>query len=410
MAELQHDRTPDQTATRSFAFDGRGSLAADAVVSVRLWFDGDNRPSSGLLSDALSPAVCLAIDTLVSSGGTAVPAHGNNLIVTFPDVSSGILAARRLQWAFEGLSEAVQFAGAAVAIVVHSSQDLPDNPTGDSISSPLEHALPRQILLSEKVSRSLDGLHVMAFEATSNPAFRALSWYQSERELSSAADEQILFRNIKEQGYKDAAPAAEIVIKAWGIPSGTEDGVVSEGRQPGNIPVADSLGMLRKSPRLIWGGSAFAILCAVGLIVFALHRTPVPTHSTIDSQTSQHEPAAEATTPPTTAAKPNNQPTAQGEPTVIAKPLTAKVSDAESARTRAKNPLNGPEKEPRSTGACSIPETQIPGVLERANDKLHAGRYDEAERGFKQVLGCEPKNARAEAGLEQIKVRRLAGK
>src|ERR1035438_8449357 len=113
MAELQHDRTPDQNATQSFAFDGSGFLAAGAVVSVRLWTNREIDKSSELSSKSLNPAVCLAIDMLVASGGSVVQTHGRILIVTFSDIPIAILAARRLQWAFQGLTEAEEFAGTA---------------------------------------------------------------------------------------------------------------------------------------------------------------------------------------------------------------------------------------------------------------------------------------------------------
>jgi len=72
MAELQHDRTLGQTATQSFASDGGDLLAAAAVVSIRLWLDRPDQPPGDIFRDPLNPAVCLATDTLVASGGTLI--------------------------------------------------------------------------------------------------------------------------------------------------------------------------------------------------------------------------------------------------------------------------------------------------------------------------------------------------
>jgi hypothetical protein len=389
MAELQHDRTLGQTATHILAVDGRGPFAADAVVSIRQWINGDDQSPSELLAETLSPAACLTVDTLVASGGTVIQGQGRNLIATFPDVSTGILAARRLQWAFEGLSEAGQFAGSAVAVVVHSSKDLPDKPSDDAISAPLEYALRGQILLSENASRLLDDLHVMTCEPTPNPAYHALAWRQSESPSSGTADEQILFRNIKEQGDRDAGPSAEAIFESWDILSGTEEEL------PGKTGAPP--GVLKRSPWLIWGGSAFAVVFAVGVIAIALHRAPVPPPPAPIHTIIATPPVQVNSVPKTPSPLPE-------KPAVVIKPAAVAVSKPDFLKAAPKKTHEDPETQ--STGACDMPQVAIARVLNRANTWLHAGKLDDAERAYKNLLGCDKSDA--QAGLQQVRARRQA--
>src|ERR1700691_2007944 len=209
MAEFQHDRAPDQTATQTLAIGASRIRAASALVSVRLWRNCEDDSPGDLFSGNLDPAVCLAIDMLVASRGDVVQTHGKTLVVAFSDVSTAILAARRLQWAFQGLSEADRFAGTAVAILIQSCQDLPDQPTDDSFCVPLEQAAPGQILLAQKASQFLDDLPGLATETIPDSALRELVWRLPDGESSMAADEQTLFRNIKGQGHGDPDLSSE---------------------------------------------------------------------------------------------------------------------------------------------------------------------------------------------------------
>jgi len=399
MAELQHDRTLGQTATQSFASDGGDLLAAAAVVSIRLWLDRPDQPPGDIFRDPLNPAVCLATDTLVASGGTLIQGRDNALIVTFSDVFTGILAARRLQWAFEGLSEASRFASAAAAVVVHSSQDLAPGPTDADIAGPLENALPGQILLSEGACRVLDDLHVMSCESTNHPAFRALSWRRSDAESGSAADEQTLFRNIKEQGHSDVPSSAKHLMDALRISAAIEEAGLPENRKPGGFPfkniLADGAGLIRRSPRLAWTAAGLVALCAAGVIAIALHRAPVsvpapaqPAHSDTSSAPAEKSPVAPAL------------PAVPAESVVQAKsPAVKAVGTAP-----AKSPLKRPPPPKEATGDCEI---DVPRTLGLAEKSMNAARFDEARQDYLQVLRCQADNPRANYGLDRLKELKL---
>jgi hypothetical protein len=403
MAELQHDRTPDQTATQSFALDGGGFLAAGAVVSIRLWTNRENDQSSELSSKRLNPAVCLAIDMLLASGGSVVQTHGRTLIVTFSGVPTAILAARRLQWAFQGLTEAEDFAGTAVAALVHGSQDLPDKPSNSSFSAPLEQATPGQILLGERASKLVDDLPGLATEAIAGSALRELLWRRPESGSSSAADEQTLFRNIKEQGRKDAGPSGGQVPDLSGNSPDAADAAAAEYPQPDDSVRKGVVGGFwagwGKSHRLILGGSVAALVCAVGITAIALHRhPPVPL------------PTLTATAKPDNPTGPSSTDTPSSSPAPAEKPVqkvTSKAKPTEpDSKTHPRTPTVENAKEPTPAPDCDIGAGGIQRTLNLAESSLHAGKLDDAERGFKSILRCDRTNVRAEEGLRNVIDRR----
>jgi hypothetical protein len=404
MAEIQHDRAPDQTATQTLVIGASRIHAASALVSVRLWRNREDDAPGELLSTSLDPAVCLAIDMLVASRGDVVQTHGKTLLVAFSDVSTAILAARRLQWAFQGLSEANRFAGTAVAILIQSRQDLPDQPTDDSFCVPLEQAAPGQILLAQKASRFLDDLPGLATEATHDPALRELVWRRPDGESSIAADEQTLFRNIKGQGYGDLAPT-EQTPDAWDNSPAAKDIRSSELGQPDDPFRQSNAGGLwaglGNKRWIIWSGSAAALICAVTFTVIALHRQSTVTPVAQPPALVQTTPGSSTTTPSEPAATPTTLVPAATPAVKAAAPKTPKAPAAKPGVEAAKEP----------SGSCESPNAaDARKTLDRAEKNLHNGKYADAKRGFQSVLGCEGTSADAREGLQRVKARQEAAR
>jgi hypothetical protein len=404
MAEIQHDRAPDQTATQTLAIGASRIHAASALVSVRLWGNREDDAPGELFSSNLDPAVCLAIDMLVASRGDVVQTHRNTLLVAFSDVSTAILAARRLQWAFEGLSESDRFAGTAVAILIQSRQDLPDQPTDDSFCVPLEQAVPGQILLARNASQFLDELPGLATETTHDPALRELVWRRPDGESSIAADEQTLFRNIKGQAYGDPDPTEQTADGWDNSPAAADD--LSSGLGQPNDPLQQSSpgGLwagLGNKRWIIWTGSAAALICAATLTVIALHRqspvTPVAQPPALAQATSGSSPA----TPPEPAATPKTLVPAETPPVKLAASRTLKAPPAKPRVEATKEP----------SGSCDSPNAaDAKRTLARAEKSLHDGKYADAKRGFQSVLGCDGTSAGAREGLQQVKARQEAAR
>jgi hypothetical protein len=407
MAEFQHDRAPDQTATQTLAIGASRIHAASALVSVRLWRNREEDAPGELFSSNLDPAVCLAIDMLVASRGDMVQTHGKTLLVAFSDVSIAILAARRLQWAFQGLSEADRFAGTAVAILVQSRQDLPDQPTDDSFCVPLEQAAPGQILLAQKASRFLDDLPGLATETTHDPALRELVWRRPDGESSIAADEQTLFRNIKGQAYADPVLSSEQMPDAWDDSPAAVDSISSDLGQPGDPLRQSTAGGLwaglGNKRWIIWSGSAAALICAVTLTMIALNRQPpVPPRP--------QSPAPAQTASGSSIAAPQESATAPQKAPVESVTPSEKPAAPKPLRPQTAKPHDEGEKENQTSLRCDASAADAKRMLARAEKSLHNGKYDDAKRGFQLILGCDGTSAEAREGLQQVKARQEAAR
>jgi len=407
MAELQHDRAPDRTATQTLATGASRLFAAGAVVSVRLWINGDQNAHSELLSGNSSPAVCLATDMLVASRGEVVQAQGASLRVAFSEVSSAILAARRLQWAFQGLAEADRFADTAVAILVQSRHDLRDKPDDDSFSSPLERATPEQILLAEHAGRFLDELPGLATATTPDSALRELVWRRPDGESTVAADEQTLFRNIKGQGYADPALSANQTPEAWDNSSAAADGAATELEQPDGPSRQSSAGGLwvglSNKRVIIGGGSAVALICVVTFAAIVFHRqspAPPPPQS---PATANIATISSPSAPQETATAPAKAPVQASTPP--ARPALLKTPKPQPAKPREEV-----AKENQPSVGCDLNAADAKRTLIRAEKSLHDGKYDDAKRGFQSILGCDGTSAQAREGLQQVRERQAAAK
>jgi len=110
-----HTRMPEQAATQSSSRTQGISPSTDANLSLRLWTASGGAGLTPSNWESESPAVCLTLDLIAASEGTVVARQGGDLVAAFPSLPSAIQAARRLQWAFQGFSEAESAQAAAVA-------------------------------------------------------------------------------------------------------------------------------------------------------------------------------------------------------------------------------------------------------------------------------------------------------
>jgi len=411
MAELRHDRAPDQTAAQISAFAGSEGRVAGAVVFIRLWTGGEGGqprdPSKGL-----EPAVCLAVDLIAASGGV-VQRPGKSLVATFPDAPTAILAARRMQWAFQGFSEADGFSGTAMAALVYSGDDLCGKAASEADALPLERAAPVNILLGEKASLFLRDLPGLATAAAADSVLSEFIW-RSPESVPGNADELTLFRNIKEQRRRTAEHALDEPLAALGDSQQAALAVAAEPAELEDpfpdVPEGSFFARLSNSHRLMLGGGLAVLICICAIIVtdFAFHLKSAPASSA--------PPAVTVSAAPPSAAPQMQQAAAQASPAASvqapAKVETpaAKPAEAESPRERAKKQRENAAKEIPAAGGCDVGLAGAKRTLERANNSLHAGKYDEAERDFKSILGCEGASAQARVGLEEVRAKREAAR
>ena len=412
MAELRHDRAPDQTAAQTSAFAGSETRAAGAVVFIRVWTNREGGQPRDF-SKGLEPAVCLAVDLIAASGG-AVQQPGKSLFATFPDAPTAILAARRMQWAFQGFSEADGFAGTGIAALVYSSDDLSGKPPGDVDALPLERATPGKILLGQKATELLRDLPGIATEPATDSVLSEFTWRSSESG-SGNADELTLFRNIKEQRRRTGEHAAEESLPVPGESPETAFAVSAEPAEPENpfpdTPAGGFFARLSNAQRAMVGGGAVVLACVVGFAGIALTRhpaAPIPASST--SQAVPVPVAPQSAAPQVQSAAAQTAPVATLQTPVKIETPAAKPTEVESPRDRARKQRENAAKELPAAGGCDVGAAGAKRTLDRANNSLHAGKFDEAEREFRTILGCEGASAQARVGLEEVRTKRGAAR
>lgn len=408
MTELQHDRAPDPKATQSLALNGGKILADKAVLSIRIWTGQKSDHAIDSSSKSLNAAVCATVDLAVASGGQVVLTHGNTLVVAFPGLPAAILAARRLQWVFQGLSEADQFAGAAAAVLVHSSADLPDEPSGDAFSHALEQAGPGQVLLGEKACQILDDLPGLTIGQAGESGFRELIWRSPENELNSVADEQTLFRNIKRQGSGSADSFKEFATNAFVVAQETSNMELAEAIAPEgefeNRPSGQFWPPRGKAFWLILGGSTAILICGVGLVAIAMHLGA-------RAASAPQSPSLQVGAPPSSSpATPGGVLGVAGGLQVKSEPQAGRPQGSNAANGRPKKQPDDSQKEEPRSFACDLGEAGIQRTLVRAENSLHAGQFGNAQRDFQSVLACDRTNAKALEGLRAVRQLRDAAK
>src|SRR5882672_9047011 len=167
MGKLEKDRVPGETLAYATASRPRTPGAGQCVLSVCLWGDGPKRLDCRSATNG-SPLLGMALDVIRTSGGIPAPEAPDLLSASFPDIKSGLLSARRIQWALEGLAEYAQFKSAMVSVLV----DYTDASPGPAWQSSREWALSldRQtgsrgkIFLSQRVSETVEGLPSLSLE------------------------------------------------------------------------------------------------------------------------------------------------------------------------------------------------------------------------------------------------------
>jgi hypothetical protein len=386
------------------------------------------------------PAVCLALDLITAAQGVVSAPHGNFLVAAFSGIQQAILTARRLQWAVLGFSEADQFAGTAVAVLVHSTPDLPGLEADSSVLLPLENAAPGQILLTPKTSELLQDLPGLPLQAAAGDGLCELLWRTSEETSSRSSDEETLSQFIKLHGLENeaSAPPQEPAVTPadpllggadrdlYTLPDAVEPGAVEfaypdPGLSPSRLranprhhyranlrwtPLSPS--RLRANPRLLIGAACAAVIVLVIVVIVAVSHKGAAKSAAIAVQ-----PASSTAAPlPSTGQPSQSQPanpvplTGTGTPPEPARPST----QTQKGRKREEPPQSNPTPSdtaksqanlPKVAGGnCDLDSNLLPKMLDQAERSREQGNYPAALRQFRAVLACDHNNARARNGLD----------
>jgi len=324
------------------------------------------------------------------------------------------LTARRLQWAIQGFSEADEFAGTAVAVLVHSSEDLPDLQTDKLAVLPLEHAASGQMLLTPRTAELLQDLPGLPLQTAAESGLQEVVWRGTGKAPSRASDEEAISQLIRLHGLESEAPAvlqepAEISANPLQTRNGPGAYTLAEPVAPVHDEL-DVLAFLRQgNPRLMIAASCAVAIVVAFAIFAAVFFKKAPSSTDIAVQPGTTAPASVSNAGLSSQARPmdTGSDTASGTGAGAGKqsPQTQKDRGTEKASQRnpsASEPAASQVNKERAIGGkCDLDANVIPKALDQAEKSRDQGNYAAAERQFRSVLACEPDNARARSGLER---------
>jgi hypothetical protein len=403
----KHERAEAQNSTRTQGIPA----PREACLSVRLWAASGNSEPLPSLWENESPAACLLLDLIAASEGIPASRQGDVLTATYPTFQTAVFAARRLQWAVQGFSEAERLQATSLALLVHSQEEEHGETIAEDAFHSLEQAAPGEILLTEKASQPFDRLPGIPLQVASGDGLWELEWRAPESQSTRSYDEEILAQLVEQQGgdhpeHQEQPPAAQADYAG--------QAEAEDLREPEHA---------RGSSRGKMVGLAVAALVVVGAVVFYFTQgksnpAPAPDQTQTQAQTqpqTEQQPASAAQGGPASSSGPaarpakqerNGVPAAAKTPQIPAKaevkPPPAVVPAPERERPAPK-PAEPPPSRASSNGRCDLESSQINGQIDQAEKNQGRGKYAAAIRQFIAVLACDPGNSRAKQGLERAR-------
>jgi hypothetical protein len=411
MAVSTQSRKPERAQAQNSTRTQGIAAPREACLSVRLWAPSGNSESLPSLWENESPAACLILDLIAASEGIPASRQGEVLTATFPTFQTAVFAARRLQWAVQGFSEAERLQATSLALLVHS----PDEEHGETIAEDalhsLEQAAPGEILLTEKASQPFDRLPGFPLQVASGDGLWELVWRAPESQSTRSYDEQILAQLVEQHGvdhpeHQEQPPAAHADYAGHAE--------ADYMREPENA---------RGSSRGKMIGIAVAALVVVGAAIFYFTQgksNPAPTPDQTQAQTqpqTEQQPATAAQGGPASSSGPAARPAKQernGAPAAAktpqnpakaeVKPPPVAPAPAPERERPAPKPAEPPPSRASSNARCDLDPSQYSGLVDQAWKNLSRGKYNDAKRQFGAVLACDPGNSSAKTGMERARM------
>ena len=412
MAASTQSRKPERAAEQSATRTQGIAAPREACLSVRLWTaSSDSEPLPSLWENE-SPAACLILDQIAASEGIPASRQGEVLTATFPTFQTAVFAARRLQWAVQGFSEAERLQATSLALLVHSSEEEHGETIAEDALHSLEQAAPGEILLTEKAGQPFDRLPGFPLQVASGDGLWELVWRAPESQSTRSYDEQILAQLIEQRGVDH--------------PEHHEQPRAAEANYAGQAE-ADYMREPENARGISRGkmiGIAVAALVVVGAVIFYFtpgKSNPAPaadqaqTQAQTQSQTVQQPAMAAQGGPASPSGSPPARLTKQerAEATAAARtqqnPAKAEVkpppvAPAPERERPAPKPAEPPPSRANSNGRCDVDPSQYGGLIDQAWKNLGRGKYNDAKRQFGAVLACDPGNSSARTGMERARM------
>jgi hypothetical protein len=382
-----------------------GRTAKDRFeLVIRLQQSGGNQPADAGLR---LRAQALLKDILMSRLEVEAEINAHEYVHTqgFDDLGRALAASRALQVAFEGFRTAVPTARANVSVVLDSSA--PEEAVSPQASLSVEQkdlldfAKPSQVLITQAFYDRI---------APYQPALRTFPLragvyeflWTSEQRLDELQAEAELMPTLIQP--PTAADAFEDTVVVPVIKTAPKPRLKEPDAKPAPQPVLD----IDDPPPARWLSTtkilAISGVVAVLLVVAYLVNARGSGKST--KQVAQNSPVVQQPAISLPQSPPPTQPDSTppvtsrsgGATEKAAVPTPPKPPKPYTEPDRSLTPLTTSSKPARGHN-CSIDDGEIPSYLNLADRYRNSGKYESAIRNYNLVLGCQPGNRQAQAGL-----------
>ena len=366
----------------------RGSHAADAGLRLR---------AQALLKDILMSRLEVEAE---------ITAHEYVHTQGFDDLGRALAASRAMQVAFEGFRTVVPAARANVSVVLDAS--IADEAVSGQADLSVEQkdlldvAKPSQVLITQafydRIAHYQPALRTFPLRA----GVYEFLWTNEQRLNELQAEVELTPTLIQPPPAADFADTVIVpVIKTpppeprWKAPDPAPD----------PLPVLDMddpppARWLSRAKILATSGVA-AVLLVAGYLGYSgiLGKS---TKQVADSPPAVQQPVAPPpqATPPTQADSKPRVTSLSGGVKEKAVPTAVKRPKASTEADRGLSQETTPSKPARGRN-CSIDDSDIPSYLGLAERYRDSGKYESAIRDYNLVLGCQPGNRDAQAGLRK---------
>ena len=419
MANLRQHRVPDptlsppsvpgSTSSAEGAWNGHSATPRSIVLWVRLLRrDTGGTPAAVSWAPSAYPdshpdslAAALVIDLIKASGGAPDPPLGAVLPARFFNLQSALLAARRLQWALEGLSQCDS--GTTALLAIHSAAE------AVAVPPALENLVPEtssgSILLSAGLAEMVRSLPGFSLRPVAGGHWSQLDWRSGDVPASQAADEQSVLGLIRALGREDPVPAPaelpqpEVALAAPAAVTGSTPSFATPPTLGRSVEDDETAPPFWKKPSVLVSAAAAFVILVVVLVMQLRGGHPKPDATTNPAPPVASEPVA----PPVSAPVPP-----QVAPEVKPTPSSTKPPRGEpnpQPKVQAKTEAPTPRQ---PAGSCDLTEGEIPNSISRAQRLMYEGKLTEAQSAFQRLVGCSSARERALAGLQSVKLRMAA--
>jgi hypothetical protein len=324
----------------------------------------------------------------------------------FGDFGRVLAASRALQVAFEGFRAVVPTARANLSVVLDSSE--PDetasahNRLSVEQKDLLDSAKPSQVLITQAFYDRIAHYQPALRSSPLRTGIYEFLWTSEQRLGELQAEAEFMPTLIQPTVAPEAVAVIVQPVKPASQPRWKEP---DKALAPIPEPISDDQPPVRwlSIPRALAIGSAIAILIAVGYLVHS-HVPGNPPRPVVQSTRPIEQPAVIPTQgPPPTARSTSKMPVGpaagsaleNGAPPATVKPPKPAGVTPDTASSNWQHVLK-PTTKPRG---CTLDSDEIPSYLNLAERYRSRGNYDRAISNYNIVLGCEPGNRQALAGL-----------